>query len=209
MGGSEPNPGLLIEMVQRAAQKQSYSVMQKIVPWARAIRMARTEANALIAGYTRLPSRENNHTWTVKQMALKSAFISLDRRVDTFEEAKQLSAISVRRATFYEVELEERGFENIRTFNRPDQLLKYLERGRIDAWFGSNLEFSKRIDLIVSEKWARIIIGKPVIVEELWLAGSKQLSPKIVKDLYDGTRFLIQGGERDRLIAKYFGEAPS
>jgi hypothetical protein len=45
MGGSEPNPGLLIEMVQRAAQKQSYSVMQKIVPWARAIRMARTEAN--------------------------------------------------------------------------------------------------------------------------------------------------------------------
>ena len=100
-------------------------------------------------------------------MALKSAFISLDRRVDTFEEAKRLSAVSVRRATSYEVELEERGFENIRTFNRPDQLLKYLERGRIDAWFGSNLEFSKRIDLIVSEKRARIIIGKPVIIEEL------------------------------------------
>lgn len=205
-GGAEPDPGILVELVRLAAEKTGYKVQQKVVPWARAIKLARTEDNALIAGFTRLPSREHNHAWIVRQMILKNAFIALGRKVNSYEEAKRLKAVGVHRATSYEVVLEEQGFENIRSFSNPDRLIKFFEGGRIDAWFGSVHEFSKRLELIRPEKRKRVMIGKPVFVEELWLAGPKHLSPSIIEDLNYGTRLAIENGHRERLMKKYFGD---
>lgn len=198
-GGANPKPGILVELVRLAAEKTGYRVEQKVVPWARAIKLARTEENALIAGFTRLPAREHNHVWIVRQMTLENAFIALDRSVNSYEEARRLTAIGVHRATSYEVELEERGFENIRSFSNPDRLMQFFDGGRIDAWFGSVHEFTKRLELVRPEKRKRVVFGKPVLVEELWLAGPKHLSPKIVEDLNYGTRLAIEAGYRDRL----------
>jgi len=205
-GAAEPNPGILVELARIAAEKTGYSLEQKVVPWARAIKLARTEDNVLISGFTRLESRENNFSWIVRQLTLKNAFISLDRAVNSYEEARKLSAIGVHRATSYEVELEERGFENIRSFSNPDRIIKFFDGGRIDAWFGSIHEFTKRLQILSPEKRKRFIIGEPILTEELWLAGPKHLSPKIIEDLNYGTRLAIEEGHRDRLMKKYFGD---
>ena len=205
-GAEEPNPGILVELARIAGEKTGYSIEQKVVPWARAIKLARTEKNALISGFTRLESREHNFAWIVRQLTLKNAFISLDRAVNSYEDARKLSAIGVHRATSYEVELEERGFENIRSFSNPDRIIKFFDGGRIDAWFGSIHEFTKRLEGISPAQRKRIVIGKPVLTEEQWLAGPKHLSPKVIEDLNYGTRWVIEQGHRERLIKKHFGD---
>ena len=205
MGGNEPDPGILVEMIRLAAEKSGYGVEHKVFPWARAMMLARTSENALIAGISRLPAREHNFTWIVQLMEVDSAFIALDRKIDTYDEAQTLPSIGVHRATSHEVDLENRGFENIRGFNNLEQSIKFLQRGRIAAWYGVVNEFTKRSRSLDSELSSRVVIGKPVLVEKLWLAGPKSLPPAVIEDLVYGTRLIIEEGHRDKLLLKYFG----
>ncbi len=205
MGGDAPRPGVLVEMVQLAAARTGYTIRQMELPWPRAMMLARTEQVGLIAGLTRLPAREANYTWIVRQMAIESVFISLGRRVDSFAQAKQLSAIGVHRGTSYEVELEERGFENIRSFSNTEQLVKLFEHNRVDAWFGAAHEISSRFRTLDPIKRRSVVVGTPVMSEEIWLAGPKTLPPQIVEDFSYGTRLIIDEGHRERLMRKYFG----
>ena len=50
-GAEEPNPGILVELARIA--EDWILIEQKVVPWARAIKLSRTEKNALISGFTR------------------------------------------------------------------------------------------------------------------------------------------------------------
>ena len=205
MGGAEPDPGILVEMVKLAAAETGYQVEQKVVPWARALKLAMTSDNAIIPGLSRIPSRERNYTWIVRQMEVESAFISLEAEINSFDEARHLPSIGVHRATSHEIELEERGFENLRSFNHIENSIKLLEMGRISAWYGDINEFSQRWQLHSSDRGKRLVIGKPVITEHLWLAGGRNITPEIVEDLTHGTRLVIDKGYRKKLLTKYFG----
>ncbi len=133
-------------------------------------------------------------------MSVKSAFISFNRKINTFEDAKHLESIGIRRGTSSETELEGRGFENLRSFSTPDRLLKFFDGGRIDAWLGSVHEFTKRIRRLPPEKQRQMKTGETLIVEQLWLAGSKKLAPEIVADLNNGMRLTLEEGHRSRLM---------
>lgn len=204
MGGQDPDPGMLVEMVTLAAAKFGYKIIHKVVPWARAMKLTMTSENALIPGFSRIPTREHNYTWIVRQAELDSAFISYKSKVNSFEEAMRLGSIGVHRATSHEVELEEKGFVNIRSFNNMPKSIRFLELGRIDAWYGVVNEFTRRWRLHAVDRDRKLIIGKPQLVEQVWLAGSKKLSPQIIEDLSHGTRLIIEEGHRKKLLKKYF-----
>ena len=67
MGNPEPNPGMFVEMAQRAAKKFGSTVTQKIVPWARAMRTVRDRDDALIVAFSRILHREKYYTWIAPQ----------------------------------------------------------------------------------------------------------------------------------------------
>ena len=144
MGNPEPNPGMFVEMAQRAAQKFGYTVTQKIVPWARAMRTVRDRDDALIVAFSRIPHREKYYTWIAPQSETAYVFISLKSQVDTLAAARELASVGVFRATVHHAYLQDKGFKNIRHFDEFKRTIQMLEAGRLGAWFGSVAEFSQR-----------------------------------------------------------------
>lgn len=204
-GGAAPAPGILTEMVERAAKAAGYKVLHKIVPWARALKLVQSMDDALIVGLSRLPERESDFTWIVHHLDVETAFMSLGEKIDSYEQARQLTSVGVHRASSHEIGLMERGFTNLRSFNKVEHPHVLLERGRVEAWFGVINEFTRRSHDGVSSSAKAYKYGTPVLNDPLWLGGSKSLSPEIARDLEAATRQFIESGGRAELLLKYFG----
>lgn len=204
MGGSRERPGILSEMIDLAAKRLGYKVINKTVPWARALKAVIKEHNTLIPGLSRLPSREKNYTWIVGQMEAKSAFLSLNRKINSYEEAKNISSIGVHRATSHNLELEEKGFTNIRKFNNIEKSIRMMEIGRISAWYGDVNAFSRRWQKYASDKSKKLQYGTPTLIETIWLGGHKNISKQVIDDFSRETKAIIREGTRKKLLLKYF-----
>ncbi|MBH64076.1 MAG: hypothetical protein CL569_16840 [Alphaproteobacteria bacterium] len=144
MGGPDDKPGILVEMAKLAGAKTRYRIEQKIVPWARALKIGISMDNALLPGLSKIPSRERDYAWIVRQMEVESAFVTMDQRIDSFELAKNPRSIGVHRGTSHEIELENKVFLNLHSFKHIENAIKMLEKGWIDSWYGDINELSRR-----------------------------------------------------------------
>ena len=134
MMNSDKRPGILIEMVTRAATIAGYHLTIKIVSWPRAMKLTSRGSNTMIPGLSRLPDREPNFTWIEPMVGAKSAFVSLRRQIDSFAEGRKLRLVGAWLGTSHEQELKEKKFDNISATGNIKQSIIMMERGRVGAW---------------------------------------------------------------------------
>jgi len=200
-----PNPGRgeVGDVVFEALARAGYQAELRDEPWARAQKTVSEGQNLLIMPLTRTPGREASFTWIAPVMPIERAFFSLTRQVDSFEEARTtFRQIGVGQGSAQYEALIRQGFreEQISEILIGDNPARMLELGRIDAWF-NGVEESRYI----WREQARqpLLMGRPVLKEELYLACSKQCDPALVERVRQALDDMRRDGSLERLRNAY------
>lgn len=195
--------GIVGDVALQAIALAGYSAHPVSPPWPRAQREVSIGKDLLIAPLTRTQSRENNYTWIAPILTMDRAFFSLDRSVDSFDEArKAFRLIAVGIGTAQETRLREEGFPDSQIYPLKigDNPAQMLLKGRVDAWFNGVPE-SQYIWRQLTDR--PLVMGRVLMTANLYLACSKDCDPQIVNKLRTAIDTLEKDGTIDRIEAQY------
>jgi len=195
--------GIVGDIALQAMALAGYSANPLSPPWPRAQREVSVGRNLLIAPLTRTQSREANYTWIAPILTMDRAFFSLDRRVDSFDEArKTFKLIAVGIGTAQETRLREEGFSDSQIYPLKigDNPAHMLLKGRVDAWFNGVPE-SRYIWQQLTDR--PLVMGRVLMTANLYLACSKDCDPQMVGRLRAAIDTLEKNGTIDKVEALY------
>jgi polar amino acid transport system substrate-binding protein len=201
--------GIVGDVALQAIKLAGYSAHTLSPPWPRAQREVSIGKNLLIAPLTRTQSREDNYTWIAPVLTMDRAFFSLDRRVESFDEAKKtFKLIAVGLGSAQETRLRDEGFPDSQIYplkigENPAQMLL---KGRVDAWFNGVPE-SRYIWRQLTDR--PLVMGRVLMTANLYLACSKDCDPQIVEKLRDAIDQLEKDGTIDRIEEQYSKGLPT
>lgn len=195
--------GIVGEVTVKAAQLAGVDLKPKSLPWARAQRIVQKGQDLLIIPLSRTPDREDAYTWIAPVISMDRAFFSLDKRVESFQQARSTYArIAVGMGSAQEQKLREEGFsdEQIHPLKIGENPAQLLLLGRVDAWFNGVPE-SQYIWRQVS---AQPVLMSPALMRsDLYLACSKDCQPELVERLRAAVQQLREDGTLQRIVEAY------
>lgn len=201
--------GISTELVEKSLALAGYDYDIQLLPWQRAYRIALSEKNSLLYTTNRTSQRESLFKWIGPLFALDVNFYRLDSRgnilVKSVEDLTKYS-IGVSQGGSIEGYLNEIGLkENADYFTYGDesQGLKMLESGHVDLIPGSPLNFNKADQKVKLKKAFTLKTTK------YYIAANKNLPDHIVKDIQSALDNLIKQGEKQKILARYFGLVPA
>ncbi|QSB20015.1 transporter substrate-binding domain-containing protein [Pseudomonas sp. 15A4] len=200
--------GIAGDITLQAMAMAGYSAHLLSPPWPRAQRDVTLGTNKLIAPLTRTQSREDSFTWIAPVMTMDRAFFSLDRHVDSFEEARQtFKMIAVGSGSAQETRLREEGFSaaQIYPLKIGENPALMLLKGRVDAWFNGVPE-TLYIWKQISER--PLLMSRPLMTADLYLACSKDCDPQMVEKLRAAIDKLQSNGSIKRVQHDYLKGLP-
>ncbi|WP_416423970.1 transporter substrate-binding domain-containing protein [Pseudomonas sp. App30] len=208
MSGSAGQHGIVGEATLKAAAQAGLDLHLLVLPWPRAQHDVRQGINQLIIPLSRTPDRENDYTWIAPIMSMDRAFFSLDRRVETFAQARQAYArIAVGRGSAQEQKLRDEGFsdEQIYPLQIGENPAQLLLMGRVDAWFNGVPE-TRYIWRGVSDR--PLQMSPPLMQSDLYLACSKRCDEAMVRSLRQAMDNLRSDGTLQRIADAYLKAGP-
>lgn len=200
--------GIVGDIALKAIALAGYSPNIVSPPWPRAQREVSTGKNMLIAPLSRTQSREDNFTWIAPVMTMDRTFFSLDRRVESFDEAKKtFKLIAVGIGSAQETRLREEGFpaSQIYPLKIGENPAQMLLKGRVDAWFNGVPE-TRYIWKQLSDR--PLVMSRVVMTANLYLACSKNCDPHMVDRLRTAIDTLQANGTADKVEAGYLKNLP-
>ena len=200
--------GIVGDLSLEAMTMAGYTANLLSPPWPRAQRDVTLGANKLIAPLTRTQSREDSFTWIAPLMTMDRAVFSLDRRVETFEEArKTFKMIAVGSGSAQETRLREEGFSaaQIYPLKIGENPALMLLKGRVDAWFNGVPE-TLYIWKQISDR--PLMMSRTLVTADLYLACSKDCDPQMVEKLKTAINTLQSTGAIKRVQYDYLNGLP-
>lgn len=200
--------GIIGDIALEALTMAGYSANFLSLPWPRAQREVSTGKGLLIAPLTRTQSREGNFTWIAPLLTMDRTFFSLDRRVDSFDEArKAFRLIAVGIGTAQETRLREEGFpaSQIYPLKIGDNPARMLLKGRVDAWFNGVPE-TRYIWKQISDR--PLVMSRVLMTANIYLACSKDCDTQMVERLRTAFDKLEANGTPKRIEAGYLKDLP-
>jgi polar amino acid transport system substrate-binding protein len=200
--------GFVADIALEAARRAGYGVTLQFLPWVRGQEAASNGENALITPLARTPEREAAYTWIAPIYRLKRAFATLDRPIDSFDEARsRLRTILVGRGSAQESTLRSMGFDDGRLIHVEIGLseVDMLRLGRVDAWFNSTVE--------TEWKWrdsgftAPLVFGRTLYTDDIYLACSKRCAPAVADRLRAALEGVTQDGTAAAIVGRYLGSS--
>ncbi|WP_425226235.1 substrate-binding periplasmic protein, partial [Pseudomonas sp.] len=201
--GQDGTFGILGDVTLQAATRAGFDLHVVSLPWSRAQRTVQVGTDQLIIPLSRTPEREDAYTWIAPIMSMDRAFFSLDKRVDSFEQARATYArVAVGMGSAQEQKLRDEGFSDqqiypVKIGENPAMLLL---RGRVDAWFNGIPE-TRYIWPQVSD---RVLQTSPALMTtDLYLACSKRCDRAIVQRMREAVEAMRDDGSLQRLRDHY------
>jgi polar amino acid transport system substrate-binding protein len=209
MSGEVGRQGIVGDVVVKAAALAGYELQFVSLPWSRAQLTVEAGQSLLIIPLSRTPDRDKHFTWIAPILTLDRAFFSLDKRVESFEQARQVfGRIAVGRGSAQEQKLRDEGFseQQIYPLKIGDNPAQMLLLGRVDAWFNSVPE-SRYIWRDVSD---RPLLMSPVLMTaDVYLACSKACDKTMAQRLRTAVDTLRRNGTVTRTIDGYMSATKS
>ena len=138
--------GVVGDIVLEAIRRAGHTTRLIVVPSARAMTLVESEQSQdqFLMPLARQPAREAHYAWIAPVIKINRAFFSLDRKVHSFDEARAaFRHIAVARGTAGVNILHDHGFSDTQIYRVADTIAgaKMLMLGRVDAWYGPELQF--------------------------------------------------------------------
>lgn len=194
--------GVYPELFYEAAATSDVKLIFRFVPWGRAFREVEGSTHLLTFPLTRLPERESKYRWLVPLDKDEIVFLSLDKQVNSLEQARKLKEILVWRGSSMEIFLMAQGFTNLISVGKTSAIIRMLKNGRGDAWFTIRPESDEFLDS--DGKTVKVLSGDVINSESVWLVGGKSFShSEASKRFTKAVQRLVDGGRLKQLKAKY------
>jgi polar amino acid transport system substrate-binding protein len=203
-GGTERN-GVLVDLTEELLRRAGQPTRVEFYPWARAIKMASSQARVVILPLVRTPERETQFQWLLKLYTVHFVFINLAGQpaVQSLEQARSLR-VAVLRATPQAAALLRRGFAEKRVLlaNSVDDMLRMLERGHVDAIYGGEII---QMDKVRSSgrDTSQFQPGLRLDTGDIWLAAGTGFGTAEQATLRDTHQAMLRDGSIDRLFKAY------
>ncbi|PWC84965.1 hypothetical protein TSH100_16330 [Azospirillum sp. TSH100] len=196
--------GFVADITLEALKRAGYQGEIIFDPWKRGQQEVAEGENLLIIPFARSPAREPNYTWIAKIFTTERSFATVGKSIDSFEQARaELSSIIVGQGTAQEELLKAKGFpqSQLRTLKVGQRETEVLSPNGDEAWFNGTPE--------TLWKWKRsgrpekIVIGKAVAFDDVYLACSRKCSPHLVETLKAAVDSVIADGTAQRISDQY------
>lgn len=198
------DPGFIVELVQEIQKQQNRHDPIRFMVWANAYDLASRRDDKMIGPLSRTPEREKQFTWIVYLLDLAHGFMSVRESINSLEHAKTLSKVAVYEGTVMETFLRQSGFTNL-VVSQPETAARLLREGKVDAWYSTLTEAGWVWKL--TGRGMELKMGAPITRTQVWLAGSKNFDPEVVKQYQKGMDVVIKNGTYRVLLDKYLGSA--
>jgi polar amino acid transport system substrate-binding protein len=199
--------GFVADIAVAAVTKAGYEPKIVFIPWRRAQLMVEEGEDLLITPFARIPEREQKFTWIAKVYDLERSFASLDKPIDSLDDAKKVTGgILVAQGTSQEAFLLKNGFDKSQLQSQPAGMheTEMLASGRVQAWFNGTPYTVWQWKQ--SGAKSKLLIGKPVTSDEVYLACSKKCSKEVVQSVASAVEQMKKNGEIDKVISSYLAQ---
>lgn len=196
--------GFVADITIEALKRAGYAAEMIFIPWRRGQQEVADGENLLIIPFSRTPAREANYTWIAPIFALERSFATLGTPIDSYEQAKtSLKNILVGQGSAQEELLKSQGFPQnqmqlVRIGQKETDLLG-MERA--DAWFNGTPETLWKWKK--SGRTEKLVIGKAVDANDIYLACSLKCAPDIVGRLQVAVKTMVTDGSVQRITDQY------
>lgn len=205
LSSSNPaEPGLSLDLVAEAARRAGLATQVNFIPWRRAQEMVSGGTDMLITPLARTAEREERYTWVARLYRLDRVLATLDKRVDSLQQAlAERRIILVGAGTAQEQLLRAFGYPNelILSAKVGEREIDLLLTGRAQAWLNSSLESRWRWQQ--AQRPERLIVGEAIQSDDIYLACSRQCSADMVTGLQRAFTMMERDGTADRLLLRY------
>ena len=194
--------GVFPDLFYEAGAATNVETVFRFVPWGRAFQEVERSDHFLTFPLTRLPEREARYRWLVPLDRDEIVFLSLDKPVDTLEQARKLNRVLVWQGSSMEIFLKDRGFTNLMPVGKTTSLVRMLAHKRGDAWFTIRPEHDEVTEL--DGRRVKFVAGAVIHSESVWLVGGKSFVHTPASRRFTTTvRNLVVRGRLKELKAKY------
>lgn len=175
--------GATAELVRELMRRVGESADIKMFPWARGYRIAQLGPNVALFETTRSEHREDQFKWVgpIKRITTGLFVRSNDGvSIKTLEDARDLKGICAYRGGSGGESLQALGFTNLEQPTLPEQCLRMLMHGRVDAWVTSDIG---RLPLHANSEYAADTVELAYItsVRYLYIAMSQDIDDATVE----------------------------
>lgn len=184
-----------------ALHRAGYRVALRNAPWPRAQKRTQESRNVMIVPLSRTPERERLFTWVANIQPLHRAFFTLDNPVASLEEARQrYRLIAVGLGSAQEEILRRNGFtdDQLYALKLGDRPIQLVRRGRVDAWFTTELEGRHLWD--TGPELAMSTLLEPM---DMYIACSLDCDPQLVKSVHEAMESMRSDGTLERILKRY------
>ena len=133
--------GLACELVEAIESRVGEQAPIRVMPWARAYKLALEQPEVALFVTVRTPEREKLFKWMGPLMTGVSGFYakkSSSLRITSLDEARKVHQIIVPREYYSQQFLLDRGFANLDVVNTPEMMLRMLLAGHGDLMVGNS-----------------------------------------------------------------------
>ena len=167
-----------------------------VYPWARAYHITTQKKNTLLFPTLRIPEREKDFIWGEEILSIKTFVFTKDKnlKVSKIEELKS-KTVAVMRDGGDHIYLKAKGFKNLQTVTTPEQKIKLLNAGRVDAIVVPDLTFiwmCKKENLKI-DSFTKLFRVQDLSVKT-HMAFNKQTSPTLIKKLNSSLKKINKDG---------------
>ncbi len=193
--------GITGDIAIMALQRAGYRAVVENAPWARAQKRTQEARDVMIVPLSRTPECEAHFTWVANIQPLSRAFFTLDDPVSSLEQARQrYRLVAVGLGTAQEEILRHAGFtsDQLYALKLGDQPIQLVRRGRVDAWFTTDLEGRHLWDS--GPELAMSALLAPL---DMYITCSLQCDPQLVTAVHDALEGMRHDGSLQRIVERY------
>jgi polar amino acid transport system substrate-binding protein len=138
--------GLMVDVVTEIQRRLGTTDQIQLLPWTRALHMAKIQPNVVILSLARTPEREDLFHWVT--LVMRKPWVLYAKRgagitVKTLDDAKKVKSIVVERADIRADWLKSKGFTNLEEVNDTALNIKKLLAGHVSLIFTSPQDASQ------------------------------------------------------------------
>lgn len=201
---NEVERGAVLEMVTAAMDRAGLTAKVTFIPWRRAQEVVTGGKDLLITPLAWLPSRAEKFTWIAPICRMERAIASIRYRIDSLEQARNdRRTLVVGAGSAQEQQLRDWGYPGDLIVTTPlgTREAEMLASGRVDGWYSGTQQIRWRWQR--EGRTAALIIGGPIIVDQIHLGCSRDCDPTLVATLRTALQSLRDDGTSDRILARY------
>ncbi|MBY5931994.1 transporter substrate-binding domain-containing protein [Tateyamaria omphalii] len=203
--GAPGRPGYAIDVLQEAARRAGRSIDLQFLPFQRAVHEILTDDATLMPALFKGKAHDDQILWVVEYHRTGLSFASLSNRVDTIEQARDLSAIVVERGTTSEQVLSQLGFDNLQYTRSPQASANMLASGRADAWLLT--EDMMRMTWSMLDMDTALSVGSSIRDIPVFLVASPALPDDTRRAYQTAINAMRNDGTLARLLQRYQASA--